>query len=180
MGETKDIFRIGIISDTHIRRLPFVLPEKLYKVFGEVDMILHAGDIQSDEVIMELATFAPVYAVAGNCDGWDLVHSLGRKRVIDVRGLKIGLTHGTSRGENAWLAAYREFTEVHSEIVSIGKPKLDCLVYGHTHVPQIIRKNGMLIVNPGSAVDKRNQPHTTVAILEICEGKAEAYIVELD
>lgn len=176
MGEPRDFFRIGIISDTHIKRASFTFPERLYSVFGDVDLILHAGDIQNENVIMELTEFAPVFAVAGNCDGWDLAHSLGRKRLLNIREKRIGLIHGFARGHDAWLKAYAEF----DERMELENPKLDCLVFGHSHVPMIERENGMLIINPGSAMDKRGQLHHTVAILEIHKDCMEAYIVNLD
>lgn len=176
MGDSRDYLRVGIISDTHVRRSSFTLPERLYSVFGDVDLILHAGDIQNENVIMELTEFAPVYAVAGNCDGWELAHSLGRKRIVNIRGRKIGLVHGSSRGDEAWTRALAEFKEETNSVM----PLLDCLVFGHTHVPMIKRENGMLIINPGSAMDKRGEPHHTVAILEIYENSMEAYIVNLD
>ncbi len=169
-------FRIGVISDTHIRRLPINLPERLYQIFEDVDMILHAGDIQHQEVLYELSAFAPVYAVAGNCDGWDIAHALGRKRIIDVKGFKIGIVHGSARGDNAWISAYSEF----DPLLDLKRPKLDCLIYGHTHAPYLNEVNGMKIMNPGSPTEKRSQPHYTVGMIEIMDGRLETSIIQLD
>lgn len=176
MAGEKTCFKIGILSDTHIRRFAFSLPPRLSEAFEGVDMILHAGDIQIDEVLMELTEFAPVYAVAGNCDGWDIAHAYGRKRVLNVLGRKIGLIHGSGRGPEAWRRAYMEFDDT----MDLLHPKLDCLVFGHTHVPEIKEVNGMLIINPGSATDRRGQPHHTAAILEIFEDRMNGYIINID
>ena len=54
---------IGVISDTHGLVRPGV-----YDVFEGVDLILHAGDIGSRDVIIELEAIAPVKAVVGNVD----------------------------------------------------------------------------------------------------------------
>jgi putative phosphoesterase len=59
--------KIGLISDTHGH-----LPGKVHDAFKTVDLILHAGDIGSQDIINELETIAPVYAVHGNIDGWPL------------------------------------------------------------------------------------------------------------
>ena len=36
---------IGVISDTHIPARSSKIPKKVFDVFKNVDMILHAGDI---------------------------------------------------------------------------------------------------------------------------------------
>jgi putative phosphoesterase len=94
--------KIGVISDTHLRSSAKLLPNIIYQVFDGVDMILHAGDILIDEVIIELEAIAPVYAVAGNNDGYDMLVKYRRKKIIEAGGKRIGLTHGSGRG-NAYL-----------------------------------------------------------------------------
>ena len=37
------------------------------------DLILHAGDVCTVEVLDELSTYAPVYAVRGNNDGPEII-----------------------------------------------------------------------------------------------------------
>ena len=55
--------KLGIISDTH----DLLRPEVLAALTG-VDAILHAGDINSQQILDQLQTIAPVYAVRGNAD----------------------------------------------------------------------------------------------------------------
>ena len=58
---------IGVISDTH-----GLLHAEVERAFEGVELILHAGDIGSAEVLDGLRAIAPVVAVRGNNDsrGW--------------------------------------------------------------------------------------------------------------
>lgn len=71
---------IGIISDTH----GLVRPE-VYEAFEGVDLILHAGDIGSLDVIIELEPVAPVRAVVGNIDV-DLGQRFKKKCPLKLKG----------------------------------------------------------------------------------------------
>ena len=59
--------KIGIISDTHIG-CSTQISKWISKAFENVDMIIHAGDIESQEILDKLSEIAPLYAVRGNCD----------------------------------------------------------------------------------------------------------------
>jgi hypothetical protein len=148
--------KIGVISDTHIRSSAKLLPNIIYKVFDGVDMILHAGDILIDEVIIELETIAPVYAVAGNNDSYDMLDKYGTKKIITAKGKRIGLTHGSSRG-SAYASAYSMFS----------KNDVDCVVYGHSHKPHNEVIDGVLFFNPGSPISRRFEPRYSLGILYV-------------
>ena len=148
--------KIGVISDTHIRSSAKQLPDIIYKVFDGVDMILHAGDILIDEVIIELETIAPVYAVAGNNDNYEMLYKYGEKRIIQVNGKRIGLTHGSSR-RRAYLSAYSAFS----------KEKVDCIVYGHSHKPHNEVIDGVLFFNPGSPTSRRFELMYSLGLLYV-------------
>ncbi len=166
----KEIIKIGVISDTHIKYGGNNLPTTVYKIFEDVNLIVHCGDLLIHDVIEDLEQIAPVVAVAGNMDNYNLKQILKTTKVIEISGKKIGITHGNTRGENAWRSAYMNFE----------KTKLDCLIFGHTHAPLVKEVDGMLIVNPGSAMDKRFERHHTVAIIEIENEKLHASIINLD
>ncbi|MCX5996817.1 MAG: metallophosphoesterase family protein [Chloroflexi bacterium] len=59
--------KIGVISDTHARNYS-QLPQNLLKALEKVDLIVHAGDIVTMDVIRGLETVAPVKGVCGNMD----------------------------------------------------------------------------------------------------------------
>jgi len=148
--------KIGVISDTHIRSSAKLLSNIIYKAFDGVDMILHAGDILINEVIIELETIAPVYAVAGNNDGYEMLYKYGTKRIIEANGKKIGLTHGTSGGRT-YKNAYAEF---------LGSD-VDCVVYGHSHKPHNEVIDGVLFFNPGSPTSKRFESRYSLGLLYV-------------
>ena len=148
--------KIGVISDTHITRKGKMLPNNVYKAFEGVDFIIHAGDISIEETIIELQAIAPVYAVAGNNDGYEMFEKYGIKKLLDVNGRKIGITHGNSKART-YLTALREFKD----------NQVDCVVYGHSHIPHNEIINGILFFNPGSPTNKRSQPRYSVGLLYI-------------
>ena len=86
--------RVGVISDTHIYDRRRVIPAAVWQAFAGVDCILHAGDIARQDVLDELATLAPVHAVYGNVDPPELASTLKAALVLDLDGVRIGLTHG--------------------------------------------------------------------------------------
>ncbi len=152
------IARVGLISDTHGRVDP-----RVHEALEGVDMILHAGDVGKDSVLYELQTIAPeLTAVLGNCDfdgyGWDL-RLQARTTVAEVRFLVIHDLH--------------DLGPVPEDV--------DVVVCGHSHRPSIQYHGDVLVVNPGSASQRRREPSRTVGIVEIGERRAvHARIVALD
>ncbi len=58
---------------------------------------------------------------------------------------------------------------------------VDVVVRGHSHIPSVQSHGDVLVVNPGSASQRRRQPSRSVAILELAEGgPPTARIVALD
>jgi uncharacterized protein len=151
---------LGLVSDTH----GLVRPD-IYSALDGVELILHAGDVGGLEILAELATIAPVYAVAGNTDPPGtpgLVDSLER----EVGGVSIHVSHGHELGRptpERLLAAYPH----------------DVVVYGHTHRQLITRAGDRLVVNPGSAGPRRFNLMPAVARLTIEGGRADAELVTL-
>ncbi len=161
--------KIGVISDTHINKAGKTLPNKVYDAFEGVDIILHAGDILIEEVIIELEAIAPTIVVAGNNDGFDLFSKYGKRRLIELEGKKIGLTHGFGRGRT-YINAYSEFMD----------DNVDCIVYGHSHTPHNELIEGILYFNPGSPTNRRFQPRYSVGILHITNNEIKGEIVYFD
>lgn len=82
---------IGVISDTH----GLLRPKALAALHGS-DLIVHAGDIGSADVIKALETLAPVFAVRGNVDrdGW--AKRLPKTQVVEVDGVFLYVLHDVS------------------------------------------------------------------------------------
>ena len=78
---------LGILSDTH----NLLRPEVLATLTG-TDAILHAGDINSQGILDQLRTIAPVYAVRGNADK-ELAAHLPNFLDFELDGLRVYMTH---------------------------------------------------------------------------------------
>ncbi|MBI5190191.1 MAG: metallophosphoesterase family protein [Nitrospirae bacterium] len=151
--------KICCVSDTHISGGMGKLPQRIYEDFKGCDLILHAGDITSLDVIEDLKLIAPVTAVAGNMDGWDVSERLPEKQILQAGRFRIGLTHGCCRvpGMEERILGYFENDNV------------DCIVYGHSHQPKVAYVGGVLMVNPGSPTDKTYAPYNSYAVIHVGE-----------
>jgi len=59
----KPVILLGVISDTH-----GLLRPSIPDVFQDVDLILHAGDIDTPEILGAIRSMAPLVCVRGNMD----------------------------------------------------------------------------------------------------------------
>ena len=160
--------KIGVISDTHIKSSDKLLPNEVFHAFEGVDLILHAGDILIDEVLQQLEAIATVQVVSGNNDSYEIYKKYGTRKLLTVGGKKIGMTHGMSRGKT-YMSAYGEFMD----------DDVDCIVYGHSHIPSNEVIHNILFFNPGSATQRRFHPRHSVGILHI-DQKIIGEIIYLD
>ena len=85
--------KIGVIADTHLNRPSPFLEKVVQEYFGDVDLILHAGDIKTPEVLSVFKE-QPFYAVSGNWDDSRVKREHPEKLVFEAGGFKIGLIHG--------------------------------------------------------------------------------------
>lgn len=148
---------LGVISDTH----GLLRPEAVDALRG-VSRILHAGDIGAPEILEQLQALAPVTAVRGNVDGGALARKLPLSEVIEVDGISIYLLH------------ILEKLDLKPEAAGFS-----AVIYGHSHVPKIEEKNGVLYFNPGSAGPRRFKLPVTVGKLRVDGEKVHAEIIEL-
>ena len=131
------------------------------------DLIMHAGDVVAASVLRELEEYAPVEAVFGNMDDPALKQALAERRVVEVDGRPIGLVHvpGPKAGREERLVSWF--------------PSCAAVVYGHTHVPQLERRRGAWILNPGSPTERRRAPHRSMIVLEVTGERLEPRLLEL-
>lgn len=142
---------VVLIGDTHLPRFGSRLPEPLVAGLRSADLILHVGDITQPFVLDLLAEHAPVEAVAGNNDSAALVERLGTTRVVEVEGLRLGLTHGH-------LGAGRTTPDRAWGTFATAARRVDAVCFGHSHRPLVERRDGIWLLNPGSPTDRRRQP----------------------
>lgn len=157
---------IGVVSDTHMPRMAKSLPAPLVEAFRKADLILHAGDWTDLRVLEALEKLAPVEGVAGNNDGPDIVRRFGWRKIVRAGDAAIGLVHGHGAGG-------RGDTEGRA-IRAFEEDAVDCIVYGHSHVPALKEVNGVVVFNPGSPTDKRRLPRYSFGLLEVEAGTLKA------
>ena len=159
--------KIGVISDTHIPERALDIPPEIYSAFKDADLILHAGDLASLDVLKLLEKICPVKAVCGNMDDANSRKILKDKEIIEAGKFKIGLIHGRGNPSNLIDFARSAFSE-----------KLDVIVFGHSHSPFNEKIAGTLFFNPGSCTDTVFAPYRSYGILEIND-HIQAKIVRL-
>jgi len=146
--------RLGIIADTH-----GLLRPEVFEVFAEVDLILHAGDIGPLDLLTELEALAPVLAVYGNCDGWDVRQRVPQVVQRRIEGLDFVVTHGDQLGSPAPESLHRLW------------PEADVIIYGHTHRPLLTTVDLVrTVMNPGGAGPRRFDLPASVGIMELEAG----------
>lgn len=134
-----------VLSDTHIPERGGELAQKLYDDVATADLVLHAGDITSVDFFKKLQKKChQLKAVQGNMDEPQLKKSLHRKEIIKIDALRIGLIHGWGGPRGLEERVLDEFV----------KEKPDIIVFGHSHQPLHVVKNGIILFNPGSPTDK--------------------------
>jgi uncharacterized protein len=153
--------RIIILSDTHMPRMAKAIPKPLAEELQKADYILHIGDWQTLEVYETLKKYAPIEGVAGNVDAPDVVEKFGYKKIVELDGVRIGMTHGHGKGTTTEKRAQLAFAE----------EKVDIILFGHSHIPVKKEINGVIFFNPGSATDKRRQSHFSFGILQVHDGR---------
>jgi len=172
---------VGVIADTHVPQRLKRLPAGIGRVFDGASLILHAGDINCQQVLDELGRIAPVMAVAGNAD--PLWLGLPYRRVVEVEGCRIGLAHGHG-GWRRYLA-----NKVREQVLDFELSRYlryaretfsdaNVIVTGHTHRPHLVRLDGVLLFNPGPvAPDYYTTDGPTVGLLYIEDGAVRAELV---
>jgi putative phosphoesterase len=153
--------RVAVVSDTHLPRFGRSLPRALVDGFeaAAIERIVHAGDWTDPLAVELLERLAPVDGVAGNNDGPALHERFGTRRVLELDGVRVGLTHGhLGPGATTPQRARRTFEG----------ERLDAIVFGHSHIPLLERlPGGGWLVNPGSPTDRRRQADYSWAVLTI-------------
>ena len=149
---------VGVISDTH----GLLRPEAIAALEGS-DLIVHAGDVGSPDVLDRLGALAPVRAVRGNVDTQNWAAKLPETEVVEAGALRLWLLH--------------DISTLDLDPVAAGFP---AVVFGHSHKPSIEMRGDVLYVNPGSAGPRRFKLPVTVGRLCVTAGSIRPEIVALD
>lgn len=155
--QNKDNYLIGVISDTH-----GFLHSSAIKLFTGTDLIIHAGDIDTPEVLSSLQSIAPVVAVRGNMDKGTWAAGLAETEVVKVGEVMVYVLH--------------DLYMLDIDPVAAG---FNAVISGHTHKPSLFNPKGVLFLNPGSATLPKSACMCSAALLHIHRNSLNVEIVEL-
>jgi len=155
----------AVIADTHIPRRARALPEGLIPHLERADLILHAGDLMTPTLLNELETYAPTRAVQGNLDRPEV--GLPETLEFDFGGARVTMIHDSGQKKGRRGRMRRRF------------PGARIIIFGHSHIPWLEDKDGLMLLNPGSPTDRRRQSEHTFALLQVDEGEVMARILAL-
>ncbi|HXD57284.1 MAG TPA: metallophosphoesterase family protein [Thermoleophilaceae bacterium] len=159
---------IAVISDTHLPRGRRRIPDACLERLASADLILHAGDFTTPEVLHDLEAIGPVAGVTGNVDTHALRRLLPETRVVEADGARIAIVHDAGPADRRLERMRRRF------------PDADAVVFGHSHIPLHQQADGFQIFNPGSPTDRRRQPRHTMGMATVHDGKLTFELLPLD
>jgi uncharacterized protein len=162
---------LAIIADTHLPRGTRRLPDACVERIAAADLLLHAGDFVTIDVLRLLEAIGPpAVGVYGNMDTSELRRMLPAERVVSAGGARIALVHdaGVRRGRLERMRG--RFGD-----------RAEAVVFGHSHLPlHEIGADGFQIFNPGSPTERRRAPAHTMGMARVERGRVEFELVELD
>ena len=143
--------KLGIISDTH-----GFLDPRIESIFAGVDHILHAGDIGTSMIELDLKFIAPVTVVLGNND---LGLHFKDTEVVTLADKKFLVHH---------IVNPRALSNPMKSRMHRHRP--DVVVFGHTHKKFAETIDGVLFFNPGYAGKPKFGAERSVALLHVDDG----------
>lgn len=156
--------KIIVISDTHGDTDN---AEEVLKQNSDVDLIIHLGDYFRDaQKISANYPHIPIEYIYGNSDF--MIGDVPSEKFLECEGKKIFITHG-HRYSVKW-----DYEKLHKKAQETG---VDLLLFGHTHVADLVEAGSYKIVNPGSLSDSRGDASESYAIIEINDGKLDVRII---
>ncbi|HET8820905.1 MAG TPA: metallophosphoesterase family protein [Thermoleophilaceae bacterium] len=161
---------IAVISDTHMPRGARRLPDACIERIRGADLLLHAGDFSTIEVLRELEAIGPpVAGVHGDVDSAELRRLLPEERTLEAGGARIGLLHDAGPRKGRLERLRRRFGE-----------RADVVVFGHSHLPLHEQaEDGFQILNPGSPTERRRAPAHTMGLIRVADGLARCDVLDL-
>ena len=148
---------VGVISDTHA----LIRPEAITALEGS-DVIIHAGDIGSPDVIARLREVTRTVVVRGNNDTAPWARGLPVTETVDVGAVRFYVLH--------------EIKKLNVDPVATG---FAAVLSGHSHKPGFETRDGVLYLNPGSAGPRRFRLPVTLSRVRVSGRRLMPEIVEL-
>jgi putative phosphoesterase len=164
--------KIGVLADTHIPDRRRSLPARVIELFEPVEIVLHAGDVTSMQVLQTLQDRVSLtFAVCGDQDPPIVREYLQETHVLEFAGCRIGLVHGHRDSRTEMFGRIRRifkpdpYTPEYLDYLLGRFNGVDAIVFGHTHVPYARVHKGVYLFNPGAITPSSGTP--TAGLLEI-------------
>lgn len=138
--------RIAILSDTH-----GLLRDEVKEELKHADIILHAGDINTQAIVDELKSYGTLYVVRGNNDK-EWANNMPEQLNVTIEGLRFFIIHNKK--------------EIPKDLKEV-----DVIVYGHSHKYDVNEESGVLMLNPGSCGKRRFGLEITMCRMIVEDGK---------
>ena len=154
---TKDanMIRVGVLSDTH-----GYLPQSVIAALKgrNLDAIVHAGDVCSEQIMWQLELIAPLLVVRGNCDWLPALQNLTSVKKQQMGATLLLVTH---KPENLVAELRRLKRSELSASYIVG-------IHGHTHLPRFEQlEDNVWVLCPGSPVEPRGESGPSIAVLTL-------------
>lgn len=156
--------KVLIVSDTHGRHDGIEAAIEREKPF---QMLIHLGDAEGYEDYIEALAECPIEAVAGNSDYFS---GLPQEKELLVDNLRILITHGH------YYCVSNGYERICQEGIS---RQMDIVMFGHTHRPVILEKDGIIVLNPGSlSFPRQRDGQRSYIVMEKSEGEPPTFEIK--
>ncbi len=150
--------KILVLSDTHGDTNK---AEEAIRNNREVNLIIHLGDYFRDaQKLSAMFPEIPMEYIYGNSDF--MIEDVPAEKMLEIDGKRIFITHG-HRYSVKW-----DYDKLYRKAEELN---VDLLLFGHTHVADLIEKEKYCVLNPGSTSDPRDDSNESYAIIEIVNGR---------
>ena len=114
-------------------------------------------------MVCKLIKIAPVIAVKGNVDRGELAEKLPLTDVVNANG--------------QWLYLIHILDDLSLDPKAAG---MSMVIHGHLHKPEIVTRDDVIYLNPGSAGPKRGNDPVSLAIIQINDQELIPEIIILE
>lgn len=154
--------KVLIVSDTHRKDNNLRAAIKKEAPF---DMLIHLGDTEGSEAYFENWVDnerCSIYTVRGNNDFFSASPA---ERMIYIGNYRVFMTHGHMYGVAMSTERLREEAKSRGATIAM---------FGHSHRPHFVRKDGMIVLNPGSLSYPRQSDRKSTYLVMTLDDAGEA------